>query len=158
MTDLDSLLQNSKRIAVLGVGNEDKGDDGAGVEFVKILRAKIKSPDLLLTEAGKTPENFTGEIKRFKPDLTLLVDAADFGGRPGEVILASPDMIKGASFSTHSLPLSVLAEYIQRETGSTVLLLGIQPKQIELGAELSAEVKSTIRRLTDRISEFYRRR
>jgi len=153
--DLNKLFKSCRKIAMVGVGNEDKGDDGAGVEIVRRLQEKIESPNLLLIEAGKVPENFTKEIKEFEPVITVLIDAADFGGRPGEVIFAPPDSIRGAAFSTHTLPLSVLADYIQRESGSKVFLLGIQPKQTKLGEKLSAEVESTVSELAEKIAEFF---
>ena len=153
---MDLKLLSGKKVAIVGVGNEDRGDDGAGVEIVRRLRAKIESQNLLLIEAGKVPENFTKEIKEFGPEITILIDAADFGGKPGEVILAPPDSIKGVAFSTHALPLSMLAEYIQRESGSRVLLLGIQPKQTQLGEKLSTEVENTITKLVERVAEIFR--
>ena len=36
-------------------------------------------------EAGPAPENFTGPLRRFRPDLVLLVDAAQMDAEPGTI-------------------------------------------------------------------------
>ena len=56
------------RVAILGVGNEMKGDDGAGVRVVRELSQRMPAtPGVLLVDAGQAPENFTGPLRRFRP-------------------------------------------------------------------------------------------
>ena len=84
-------------MAIVGVGSDMRGDDFAGIEIVRRLRRKLESSKVLLIEGGLTPENFTGEIKKFKPTHVLLIDATDFGSEPGDIVLAEPDAIFGQS-------------------------------------------------------------
>ena len=57
-------LRGARRVAVMGIGNPDRGDDGAGLACVRALR-KLRLPasrSVRLIEAGPVPENFTGRI------------------------------------------------------------------------------------------------
>lgn len=146
--ELSSFLKGAGRVAIIGVGSELRGDDVAGLEVVRRLRRKLKSPKVLLVEGGVAPENFTAEIRRFKPSHVFIVDATDFGAEPGEVILAEPEAVVGQSISTHTMPLSILASYLREQTGAKVLLMGVQPASAMMGATMSEQVMRAIDELT----------
>lgn len=146
--DLSSFLEGATRVAVVGVGSEMRGDDAAGIEVVRGLRAGLKSPNVLLVEGGVAPENFTSQIRRFKPSHVIFIDATDFGAEPGEVVLAEQEAITGQSLSTHTMPLSILAGYLREQTGAKVLLLGIQPKNARMGEGIGEQVKHAVEELT----------
>ena len=156
---LSSLLQNPPdlagrplRISLIGIGNELGGDDAAGVIFIRRLQAEIpRSGTLQMIEAGAAPENFTGAARHFRPDLILLVDAADFGAEAGEIALLDWRDAAGFSASTHSLPLHVLAAYLAAELNCPVHLVGVQPLSLEFNAPLSASVDQAIQEL---VAEF----
>ena len=82
---------------------------------------------LLIIEAGHAPENTTGELRKFAPDLVLIIDTAEMDQHPGTVQWIPEEAIDGMSASTHSLPLSMLARYLTLDLHCTVTLLGIQP-------------------------------
>jgi hydrogenase 3 maturation protease len=90
--------------------------------------------------AGPTPENVLGKVVERAPDVVLFVDAADFGGRPGELRVLSADDLAASDISTHSAPLSVSAEYLRQACGAESILLAAQPRDTRLGAVMSAEV------------------
>jgi hydrogenase 3 maturation protease len=120
------------RLVVLGIGNELDGDDAAGVLVVRSLQVISAGLDNLLpVEGGIAPENFTGKIRRFEPDVVLMVDAADFGAAPGSVRQLDLEEMDGFSASTHTLPPSVLANFLTVEMGCAVLFLGIQAGTLE---------------------------
>jgi len=103
-----------------------------------------------LVEAEEVPESYLGEIIACRPDTVLLVDAVDFGGRPGEVGLFSREELgKRPALSTHRVPLRLVMEYLAAETGADVLLLGIQPHIVCFGHGLSAPVQRTVDALAD---------
>ncbi|MCS7131657.1 MAG: hydrogenase maturation peptidase HycI [Hadesarchaea archaeon] len=153
MLDLRSVVQGSERVAIIGVGSDMRGDDAAGVEVARRLRQRVRSPRVVVLEAGVAPENFTSRIKKFRPSLVIIVDTADFGGRPGETILAQAKAITGLSVSTHAMPLSFFAEYLGEETNAKVVFLGVQPKRVDFGARMSREVKKAIGKLVDALAE-----
>ena len=76
-----------------------------------------------------------------------MIDAAHFEGYPGEARLVKPEMISGISISTHNIPLSILAEIIEKTVGARVMLLAIQPRRIAFGEEMSVEVQRSARRI-----------
>jgi hydrogenase 3 maturation protease len=136
------------RLAILGVGQELRGDDAAGILLVRALAAKLpKAENLLLIEAGPTPENFTGPLRRFQPDLIILVDIAWMEAEPGALRWLTPDEIEGVSALTHTLPLSVVAKYLAGEIGCEVRILAIQPVQVEFTAPVSKEVVDAIQNI-----------
>src|SRR5437870_308197 len=72
------------RVAVVGIGHELRGDDAAGSRVARALQPR--SHDLLLViDAGPAPENCTGPLRRFAPDLVLLIDAAQINVPPGTI-------------------------------------------------------------------------
>jgi hydrogenase maturation protease len=72
------LTQPNKRLAIVGIGHELRGDDGVGVTIVRRLQETCSGSDsLLLLDAGSAPENCTGILRRFAPDVIVLLDAVE---------------------------------------------------------------------------------
>lgn len=135
------------RVAVVGVGQELHGDDAAGLAVVQALRRRLGDrDDVLLIEAGPSPENVTGALRRFGPSVVLLVDAAVMGEPPGTVRCMDPRVSDGISASTHTLPLALVADFLTRELACEVRLLGIQPAATDFPSRVSAPVRLGIRR------------
>ncbi len=146
------------RVAVLGVGNEMNGDDGAGVCVVKALAAQLAAtPGLLLINGGTAPENFTGPLRRFRPDLIVEVDAAHQEQPPGTLAWIDWHDADGMSASTHTLPPSVLATYLTADLGCQVALIGIQPATLEMGQPLSPRVAAAVDCLATQMAEWLAR-
>ncbi len=143
------------RIAVVGIGNDLNGDDGAGPRVVRELAARLTAtPGLLLLDAGLAPENFSGPLRRFRPDLVLEIDAADQGHPPGSTAWINWEEADGLSASTHTLPPSVFANYLVAELGCRVALIGIQPATLELNAPLSPAVDRACTTLADALCQW----
>jgi len=137
------------RLAVVGIGNELNGDDAAGVLVVRALRAQLGSqPQLLLIEGGVAPEAFTGPLRRFAPDWVLLVDAAEMGEAAGHVAWVDWRLADGLSATTHTLPPTMLAQFLMAELGCQVALIGIQPQGLELDDGVSATVQEAVNAVT----------
>lgn len=142
--DLEGWLRGCSRLVILGVGNPLRGDDALGIELLKKLRGKVPRR-VKLIDGGVAPENFVGRIRAFKPSHVLIVDAARFGGEPGEARLIMPEQIAGIAISTHAMPLYVLAELISEGMDVKVALLGVEPKILDLGDEISPEIEDAIK-------------
>ena len=108
---------------------------------------------LLIVQAGHAPENVTGELRSFAPELILLIDAADMRDVPGAICWVPIQSIEGMSASTHSLPLSMLARYLTLELNCMVALIGIQPKSNDFGETVSVEVTQAVHEIVDEICE-----
>ncbi|MEM2321518.1 MAG: hydrogenase 3 maturation endopeptidase HyCI [Candidatus Bathyarchaeia archaeon] len=141
--ELKEWLLGAERIVIVGVGNPIFMDDSVGIKLVQDLRGRV--PDnVLLIECETTPENYLQEIMDFKPTHVLIVDAALLDLKPGEIALSEPEDLKANNiFSTHFLPVRLFCEYITKASGAKIKLLLIQPKEIDLGEELSPEVFSS---------------
>lgn len=138
------------RVAVLGIGNDLAGDDAVGAQIARELTARVGSrPDCLILDTGTAPENFTGPLRRFRPDLVLMVDAADLAEEPGAIAWLDWQQTDGLSGSTHTLPPSVLAQFLVGELACRLALLVIQPAQLDFSCALSPPV----RRAADRVIE-----
>jgi hydrogenase 3 maturation protease len=137
------LAQNklSPRIAIVGIGNQLNGDDAFGPRVVQALQAwqahSTSLHPLLLVQADQAPENFTGKLRQFSPDLVILVDSAQIGAPPGEIAWLPWEDTAVLSASTHTLPISVFSSYLYRELGSRVVLLAVQGLHFEVGQPLS---------------------
>lgn len=133
---------------IVCIGNRDGGDDAVGPFIADQLKTR-KISDIDVLDVGIAPENFTDVIKRKKPDVLLLVDAIDMGLDPGEIRQVSKDHLGVMHISTHGIPLSLLMTYFEQYI-ETVLLFGIQPKQMQ--GSISKEVENAAYRLLSIIS------
>ncbi|NDJ77697.1 MAG: hydrogenase maturation protease [Chloroflexi bacterium] len=145
------------RCVVLGIGNEFNGDDAAGIAVARGLEARVDSDDrLLIVDAGIAPENHTGVLRAFAPDVVLLVDAAQMNAEPGTVRLLDWQDTTGLSATTHTLPPYMLAKFLTMDLGCTVALLGMQPfgnlPDTPLSDPMQAVVEEVVAGLVDALT------
>jgi hydrogenase 3 maturation protease len=154
----------SRRIVVLGIGNPDRGDDGAGVAVARSLekrpsviaaRSRPEGRALKITLGRETPESVTGEIRSFAPDLVILVDAAAGGRPPGAVFLVPPERIAVEDVSTHRLPLGLLLRYLEEDIGTKTLVFAVQPGMNQSGRKLSAPVRAGVESMAELLSSLF---
>ena len=145
-------LRGSERLAVVGVGNEQRRDDAAGIMAARRLSHIQFDQNILILEAGIAPENATAALRRFAPARVLLVDAAEMEEPAGTIRWEEMSEIAGMSASTHSLPLSMLADYLRLELGCEVALLGIQPAYNDYGEGVSEEVERAVGEIIEEIT------
>jgi len=144
---------------VVGIGNPWRGDDGAGCLVARFLGSPdgpgsgsapggarvpgLGDPKLHLRviDAEEVPESFLGSILDPPPNTVILVDAVEMNAPPGSVALLDLDQVEDRGASTHRAPLSLLARFIEAESGADVFLLGIQPDSRILGTQPCTEVQ-----------------
>lgn len=149
-------LGRKPRTSLIGIGYELGGDDGAGVAVILTLEKEQPSWDWVqLVNADAAPENITGAVRRFKPEWILLVDAADTGADPGSITWLDPQSTTGFSASTHTLPLQVLAHYLETELQCPVDLIGIQPQSLGFSEPLTAPVHQAVTDVADVLSRLF---
>ena len=137
------------RAAIIGIGHELHGDDAAGVLLSRALKNRItKDSRLLVIEAGQSPENFSGTLRRFRPHLVVMVDAAWMGSEPGIVQWLPWQEAGGTGILTHGLPIKDYSNYLATELDCEISLIGIQPANTSYLAPLSETVKSAIETTT----------
>ena len=140
-------LKDCKKLVIMGIGNELKGDDAIGIYVVKKLMRHfnregeiISIKNLYLINAGTVPDFFTDILKEIEPTHILVVDCALIGKEAGAMDIIKEDEIANYSFSTHTLPLSIIVKYLKNFMDADIIILGIQPKIIDF-CPMSEEVK-----------------
>jgi len=161
--------ENKPRVAIIGIGSDLRGDDAAGLLALNHLQKKIllrkrkagRRPPaapfhmhcLEFFNGGTAPENLTGEIRRFCPTHLIMLDAVDLGKRPGAIALIDVAKDENRVFLTHKLPVKLMLDYMSRDMNFTPVFLGIQPKNLEFGAEVSRSVALSCERLANMLAE-----
>ncbi len=142
------------RLVILGVGNPLKGDDAAGLlcaeQLIKSLPAKKRSRIKIL-KTYDVPENYTGKIRKFKPNRILIIDAALAGLKPGDIFILEKEKIAIEEISSHKIPLMVLISYLEQDLGCKVTVLGIQAKDLSFGSPVSLLIKAAVKTVADTI-------
>jgi hydrogenase 3 maturation protease len=140
--------EQQKKVVIIGVGNPIRADDGVGVKIIKKLQT-IELCDVLLLNSETVPEAFIDNVVEYNASHVLIIDAANFHGYYGEARLIPIENIGRATVSTHNLPLTIFATYVKQTLNAKVILLGIQPKIIEFGAEMSSKVHASAEEIVE---------
>jgi len=130
-----------RRVVLLGVGRPGRGDDAAGDELARRLRAQGCEGAI---PAAAAPENYLGPVLALRPEVVLVADAVEMGKGPGAWALVAPGELVAGSVSTHTAPLSLVLDYLAKEGNARCYLLGIQAKDRREGEGLSSEVELTL--------------
>jgi len=141
------------RVVVACVGNTWRADDGVGPLIGSFLKATGR---VKVIDCGETPENYLGVIARMKPEKVVVIDAADFGGRPGEVRIVARADIACGGLATRAARLTTFTDYIEAQTGAKTFFLAIQPESLEFGKPLSEVVAGAGRDLAEAINSAIR--
>lgn len=129
------------QMAFVGLGNPYRGDDAAGL----ILFDRLKNSPALMgarfIRAEANPENHLQEILDVGAGLVVFIDAARFGGRPGEIAWVDEDRIDSASVSTHAFSLRAVTDFLRLHQPFVFKVLAIQSGATGFGAALSPAVR-----------------
>ena len=142
---LTEFISGAKKIAFLGIGNDLRTDDGLGLYIVSGITTK--HPDIFLENVGSVPEAFARPLAEFGAERVIMIDAADMRKPVGHVELVTKDRIGGIALSTHSMPLSLLMQYLEDQTGGKTVILGVQPQNIMFGEGLTPEIEEVSRKV-----------
>ncbi len=133
---------------VLGLGNPLMGDDGVGLAALhRLKQGYALSREVELLDGGTWGMNLLPVLEDHRS--VVLLDAINVGARPGSLVelerAALPRYFQH-KLSPHQIDLrEVLALMEWRGTmPETLVTLGIQPEQVELGYGLSPAVEATL--------------
>ena len=142
-------------IAIFGIGNILLSDDGVGVHAINKLKSEYDFPESVELIDGGTKgldllPLFEGR------DKVLFVDAANFKKEPGTIDTVIGDKIPAflsQKLSVHQigLPDMLFAARLMGITPPEVCLIGIQPKSMETGTELSEAVSIKMKDLVENV-------
>ncbi len=139
---------------VIGLGNDQRGDDGSGLAVARALRPRLEGKarvEECASEGIALLEVWRGS------DRVLVIDAVRSGAAPGTVIRLVPGDGFGAGFrsatSTHGLSLSE-AVALARGLGCLprhLVVYGIEADDLGMGTGLTPPVARGVQEVTDRI-------
>ncbi|MCM8821384.1 MAG: hydrogenase maturation protease [Candidatus Omnitrophica bacterium] len=150
-------LRDFERLAIMCVGNKYASDDGVGPEIAGILSKLIVKKEcgsVFVINCYDSPENFTSPVKKIKPSHILIIDSCISGKKPGTISAFAMTDLNEYDISTHRMPVRLLADYLVSETGSTIIILGIEPEFTGRGAEISEPVRKAIEEIEKFFFEF----
>lgn len=137
--------------ALLCVGNDMMGDDGAGVLLANLLN---QHPcDWQIYVGGSFPEGETAAIRQSAPQTLVVVDATEMGLPPGAIRQIDPAMIgEMMLMSTHSMPLNFLIDDL-KEVVDEVVMIGIQPDIVGFCYPMTEAVKEACSQLAKLLND-----
>jgi hydrogenase 3 maturation protease len=142
------ILDNNKKVLVIGMGNRFRKDDYAGIYISEEIK-KTGMVNVMIVE--NSIENYIGKINKLNPEIIVIIDAANFHCEPGYFELTSIFNIFDNTAGTHSLSIRKIASLIKTDE---IYVLGIQPGDISFGTELSQPVLKSAKRIILKFEEF----
>ena len=143
-------------VVVVGVGNDFRGDDAAGLEVARRLRCAAPAGAVVLDcEAEHTGLLHSWEGERD----VIVVDATRSGATPGTIhrldAAAGPLPAQLFAHSTHHLNVADTVELGRAldRLPERLEVLGIEGSRFDLGAELSPEVERAVEGLAAELLE-----
>ncbi len=133
-------VYTARDIIFIGLGNDIRGDDGAGLVFLDRLKQKTEFEESIFIRARTNPENYLQKIVDSQAKLVVFIDACHWGGKPGEMTWLDGENINKISISTHAFSIKMVEEFICAQKNIEFKYLGIEPKSMEIGEPLSGEV------------------
>ena len=133
--------------AVIGLGNPLMGDDGFGLAALARLRDEWLLQGVELADGGTWGMSLLPLIE--DADRIVLLDAIAAGAKPGEVVVLERERLPiylTRKLSPHQVDIrDVLAAAELRGTlPQETVAIGVEPKSIEMGLELTEEVDASI--------------
>jgi hydrogenase maturation protease len=145
-----------KRILILGVGNLLLSDEGLGVHVARKLMEMDFSPQVEVLEGGT--DGFGLMHVLLQADRLIVVDAVRGGGAPGSIYRFEiedcppfPDIFKTSVHQISILEVINLSGLIGSTPRTTVI--GVEPKRLEMGMELSPQIEAKIPKVIQLIKE-----
>lgn len=143
---------DQKKIVVLGVGNLLLSDEGIGVHVVNKLMEMALPPEVEVTEGGIDGLGLMNVVVR--ADRLIVIDAVKGGGPPGSIyrfgiedLTTAPHVYKMSVHEIGILEVIRLSGLVGQTPKTTVI--GVEPKSLEMGMELSPEIQAKVPRIIE---------
>jgi len=140
--------------AIVGVGNILMQDDGVGVHVVRELLEADLPEDVEVTDAGTSAD---AALSLTPSDRVIVIDAARLGGAPGTVYRLTEGEAAGAGEGVRSCHdmgfIQTLRTATAASPGPEVVILGVEPKEIDWGLGLTADVAASVPRVIEIVKQ-----
>ena len=153
-----------KKILVAGVGNRLRGDDSFGPRVIDLLSDCILPENVMLWDLGTAGLTVASDLSEY--DFIIFLDAIEGGGEPGTLykreITVEEVSVEGVTdlitLSLHEAGLEGLLK-LAKALGTLPprsIIIGCEPKSVELGLELSEEVEAAAKKAVSIVMEILR--
>lgn len=156
---VNSQLEKTKKVTILGIGNTLYTDEGVGVHALPLVQELLKDRQ---ENEVEIIEGATDGIKLLAPveetEYLIIIDAINAGKEPGTIITIKNDEIPnyfGIKMSIHQVGFQevLFAARIRECLPKEMIMFGIQPESLQLGVELTDTVKDKLPELAKMIKE-----
>jgi hydrogenase maturation protease len=144
-------------MAIIGLGNPLRGDDGIGPRVIAELKCRGLPEGVAALDAGTGGLDLLHVLEGW--ERVVVVDAADLEWEPGQFARFTPDEVRLAgsagALSLHNAGLAevlALADAVGQSLPEMVIF-GVQPGKIDWGEGLSPAVEATLPDLIDAVLE-----
>ena len=137
----------ANRIAYFCFGNRDRTDDIFGLLVAERL-VKFYPKNVFSEEVEDISTFLVDIIEEDVYDAVILIDVADFGAKPGSLLVTSDISSQIKSISSHSIPLQQIKEIIDIKH-KDFLFVGAQAKSIDFMKEPSIEILDAVEKVID---------
>jgi len=149
-------------VLVIGLGNELRGDDGAGIEVARRLRGLAAEAGIDVRAQQGEPAGLIDAWSGRKA--VVVVDTMRSGAEPGTICRFDasceplPAQLRGSS-STHALSLAEAIELARalEQLPPRAVVFAIEGQRFETGAALSDEVRAVIPKVAGMVLDAARR-
>ncbi|MFW6114918.1 MAG: hydrogenase maturation protease [Thermodesulfobacteriota bacterium] len=143
----------TKRVLILGIGNLILKDEGIGVHVLRALEEQSLPSQVELIEGG------TATLDLLSPfcdsERIIVVDAMKATGKPGTIYRCLPEDLMEISdrpLSLHQVGLlDVLSMARQLGGNPAVVIIGVEPKEISWGLELTEEIQAVVPKVVEAV-------
>lgn len=151
MSALAEAIEGTSPVDFVGVGNELRGDDAAGIEIITRLRSRLKGrrTRARVHPVAPMPERLLSRLAS-TADKIVIFDAVESAGAPGRILSCRLGESKYGFFATHNVPLTLVPGLASRR--DEVILVGVQPKSLGVGEGLSSEVDDAVNQIVEKVA------
>ncbi|MEM0211476.1 MAG: hydrogenase 3 maturation endopeptidase HyCI [Candidatus Methanomethylicia archaeon] len=156
---LSIFVKDAKKIVIMGIGNYFRSDDAAGLKTIELLEKKLQKTKMLddfvtILNCESSPESFLGKLENLSPSHVILIDAVQMNSCPGSIgLFGKNDIFDFITTSTHNISPKLLFTYIEEIVGAKVVIIGIQPKNLNFGRSISSEIYNAANIISDILVE-----
>lgn len=146
-----------KKALVLGIGNILLKDEGLGVKAAEYFKRNFSfGPDVACLDGGTSGLGLLSYIRDFSH--IIIIDAVSKAGKPGTIIRIPGEKVQGLpekkSTSAHQIGVTDLLAIARFEgLNPQLVVIGIIPKDLSAGLELTPEAEQALPLVAEAIRE-----
>ena len=145
-------MTNVQDILILGIGNILLKDEGVGVHVVERLKTIPLPENVEVLDGGTAGIDLADFIAGRKK--LIVIDAVNAGGKPGTIYRLTKenlDIKPKAIFSFHEIDFldAFHISEVMNSKPEEIVVIGIEPKDMGTGIELSPEIEEQIPRIIE---------